>query len=218
MVVFFTVKKRILIYMAGLILLGTGFSLGFDSRKAVSNGYRVRIRSSATIDSQILGYLAKGEAVTVIQKTTNTSLLDGDENYWYEIVNAEGIQGWVFGSFLQVDQNSGSRKIREDRPKPLATQRNEYVRDTAQFKNAAGNSLSKGEREALLIAQEQLQKKFKRPVRANYSIAASNAGYQVNVTHIQTKTPAGKWVDQREGFGEIYLSPECRVLRVSLGP
>jgi hypothetical protein len=70
------------------------------AQKAVSKTYRVRIRSTPGLSGSILGYLSKGESVTVNQRGNSREKIDGKQEFWYQVATSSGVTGWVFGGFL----------------------------------------------------------------------------------------------------------------------
>lgn len=66
-----------------------------DSRSVATD--QLRIRSSASTDSEILGSLVKGDAVTVQE----------DTGEWLRITSADGTSGWVASEYISLpEQNS----------------------------------------------------------------------------------------------------------------
>jgi hypothetical protein len=93
-----------------------------------------------------------------------------------------------------------------------------YVSDASRFKRDGDPRLSPAERKAIAVARGALRRSFGRPVDAELSVAESPTGYQVNFTGLRTMTEGGQWAREPEGFGEVFLSGDLRVLRVDRGP
>ena len=68
---------------------------------ATADGLRVRLRS--TTDGFILGKLSSGQRVTVL-KTGRTESVGGKTAPWYRIRTSDGLIGWVFGGFLEIQK------------------------------------------------------------------------------------------------------------------
>jgi len=84
---------------------------------AVVNEDRLRFRADNNIHSKTLRYLDKGTIVTIVDKDENRVRIGELEDYWYNI-EYEGINGWVFGYYLDIftsyeNAKTGSRKYIE---------------------------------------------------------------------------------------------------------
>ena len=60
----------------------------------------VNFRRYANLTSQILGQLNNGDRVEVVQKGDKKEKIGQWNNYWYKIKTQQGIEGWVFGQFI----------------------------------------------------------------------------------------------------------------------
>ena len=61
----------------------------------------LRVRAQASVRSEVLSYLRRGEVVEVLQRGEQQERIDGALGYWLE-VTFEGVRGWAFGSHLEV--------------------------------------------------------------------------------------------------------------------
>lgn len=64
----------------------------------------VNFRREANLTSQILGQLNSGDQVKVVQKGEKKEKIGKWENYWYKIKTQSGIEGWIFGQFINENQ------------------------------------------------------------------------------------------------------------------
>jgi uncharacterized protein YgiM (DUF1202 family) len=69
----------------------------------------LRLRSGPSLSAEVRARLNKGDAVTVLDKSTFTATADGLTDHWYEVTNSSGIRGWVFGGYLDLEGSSGAR-------------------------------------------------------------------------------------------------------------
>lgn len=90
-------KLRFVIALLGVFIFAAAAGA---AQKATSTTYRVRIRAVPGLSGKIVGYLSKGESVTIAQRGASLEKIDGRRDYWYQIVNSSGVAGWVFGGFL----------------------------------------------------------------------------------------------------------------------
>jgi len=74
--------------------------LSIQSRWSVINSTHLRLREQPDINSKAITTLWKGYVLEVISQNTVSEILDNEEGYWYQ-VKYGGLQGWVFGAYLQ---------------------------------------------------------------------------------------------------------------------
>jgi uncharacterized protein YgiM (DUF1202 family) len=72
-------------------------------QKAVSKVSRLRIRENPKLDSEIIGFLAKGESVRLLDKSTFTYRVEDQVDYWCRVETSTGVRGWVFGGYLKIE-------------------------------------------------------------------------------------------------------------------
>ena len=72
---------------------------------AARNGLPVRGAASATAD--IVYKLRAGEVTKVLQRSAQPEQVGVYENYWYEVLAADGTAGYTFGEFLPVFESRG---------------------------------------------------------------------------------------------------------------
>ena len=52
-----------------------------------------------------------GYVLEVISRSTVREMVDGEEDFWYQI-SYDGLQGWVFGSYLEIFDNKEEAEIK----------------------------------------------------------------------------------------------------------
>ncbi|MBN2545531.1 MAG: SH3 domain-containing protein [Spirochaetes bacterium] len=77
---------------------------------AVVNEDRLRFRADNNIQSKTLRYLDRGTIVSIVDKDENRIRIGELEDYWYNI-EYEGINGWVFGYYLDIFTTYENAKI-----------------------------------------------------------------------------------------------------------
>lgn len=88
--------------------------LSIQSRWSVINSTHLRLREKPDINSKAITTLWKGYVLEVISQNTVSENLDDEEGYWYQ-VKYGGLQGWVFGAYLQFfdSKENAERSSRE---------------------------------------------------------------------------------------------------------
>jgi len=88
----------------GIIIYYAGRTWGYlePSRKATVTANNLRIRLRANTNSFVLGRVQDKEQVTVL-KIGPTATIGGQTAPWYRIQTANGLVGWVFGSFVEIE-------------------------------------------------------------------------------------------------------------------
>ncbi len=72
---------------------------------AVVRGDIVNARSGPNVISKKIGFVKKGELLTLIKRSDHKESIEGFSNYWYKYKNKAGEDSWVYGSFLTLYQN-----------------------------------------------------------------------------------------------------------------
>ncbi len=78
---------------------------------AVITSSHLRLRTEPSIKSKAITTLWRGYILEIVSRSPKMETVEGQENYWYQI-NYDGLQGWVFGSYLKVA--SSLEKAREE--------------------------------------------------------------------------------------------------------
>ena len=88
--------------------------LSIQSRWSVINSTHLRLREQPDLNSKAITTLWKGYVLEVISQNTISETLDDEEGYWYQ-VKYGGLQGWVFGAYLQFfdSKENAERSSRE---------------------------------------------------------------------------------------------------------
>lgn len=60
----------------------------------------LRVRKKPSADGEVVAHLRNASIAEVLSRTAYPETIEGKADYWYEI-SAEGIRGWVFGSYLK---------------------------------------------------------------------------------------------------------------------
>jgi len=76
------------------------FSIIYD---ATLNDTRVRLRSEPNLSCETLGYLEKGDAVKIVDRTDEKYEIDGENWYWYQVETSDEQTGWVYGKYLDIE-------------------------------------------------------------------------------------------------------------------
>jgi len=89
----------------GVIVFYAGRTWGYQepARKATVTANNLRIRLRANTNSFVLGRVQNTEQVTVL-KIGPTATIGGQTAPWYRIQTAAGLVGWVFGSFVEIEE------------------------------------------------------------------------------------------------------------------
>ena len=77
------------------------FSIIYD---ATLNDTRVRLRSEPNLSCETLGYLEKGDAVKIVDRSDEKFEIDGENWYWYEVETSDGKTGWIYGKYLDIEE------------------------------------------------------------------------------------------------------------------
>jgi hypothetical protein len=66
---------------------------------------RVRVRSAGNLQADTRGYLEKGDRVEVLEKSAEKMKIGEMTDYWYRVRRlSDGLTGWSFGPYLEVEQ------------------------------------------------------------------------------------------------------------------
>ena len=61
----------------------------------------LRLRLQPSLRAKILSNLIRGEVVKILKRGDVQESINGATNYWFEVM-IEGVNGWVFGSHLEL--------------------------------------------------------------------------------------------------------------------
>ena len=68
---------------------------------AIITSSHLRLREEPSIKAKAITTLWKGYVLEIISRSTKKEIVEGHENYWYQI-NYDGLQGWIFGAYIRV--------------------------------------------------------------------------------------------------------------------
>ena len=67
------------------------------------NDTLVRLRSEPNLSCETLGYLEKGYAVKIADRSDEKFEIDGESHYWYKVESENLPYGWVYGKYLDIE-------------------------------------------------------------------------------------------------------------------
>lgn len=85
---------------------------------AVIEASYLRLRERPEEGAALVTTLWRGYVLEVLSRSSVKEFVGDEEDYWYQ-VNYDGLQGWVFGSYLQIydsreDAEVEARAVRAD--------------------------------------------------------------------------------------------------------
>jgi hypothetical protein len=92
-------------------------------------GSRVRIRKAPGLESPVLGYLDRGEAVSLLRRSETKMRIDSMDDYWFEVSTDSRITGWSYGHFIAFDLSFTHRRLDTDNPEERLLQVLELLDD-----------------------------------------------------------------------------------------
>ncbi len=75
--------------------------LSVKNRWGVIESSHLRLRKRATVESPAITTLWRGYVLQIVSQGSQKEIIEDNENYWYQI-NYDGLNGWVFGSYLKL--------------------------------------------------------------------------------------------------------------------
>ena len=73
------------------------------NKQGIINDTRVRLRSEPNLSCETLGYLEKGDAVKIVDRSDEKFEIDGENWYWYQVETTDEQTGWVYGKYLDIE-------------------------------------------------------------------------------------------------------------------
>ena len=70
------------------------------------NDDRVRIRDGSGLETGTLGYINRGDEVTIIGKSKEKQKIEEMYEYWLQVKTADGLEGWVYGAYVNENTES----------------------------------------------------------------------------------------------------------------
>ncbi len=87
--------------------------LSIESNWAVITSSHLRLREHPTVDSAVITTLWRGYVLEVISKQNRQVEVEDRQDFWYQ-VQYGGLQGWVFGAYLEFyDTQEAAEKAGE---------------------------------------------------------------------------------------------------------
>jgi hypothetical protein len=66
------------------------------------NDTEVRVRENANLEAPVLGKLSTGDKVDVMDRSGDKMKVGRMEDWWYKVRTAAGLEGWVYGAYLDL--------------------------------------------------------------------------------------------------------------------
>jgi hypothetical protein len=64
------------------------------------NGEKVNLRNSPGVNGKVVGKVELGKILIQLEKSMDSVQIGESRNYWYRVSDLNGLQGWIFGKFL----------------------------------------------------------------------------------------------------------------------
>ena len=68
------------------------------------NNSNVRVRKSPNLESEQLGKISEGTVVKILEKSHEKMKISNMLDYWYKIKTKEGLIGWSYGYFIDMEE------------------------------------------------------------------------------------------------------------------
>jgi len=62
----------------------------------------VRVRSQPNLQGAQLGYVQTNDMVEILERSAEKMVVQDMNNYWYKIRKPDGMEGWVYGEFVEL--------------------------------------------------------------------------------------------------------------------
>jgi len=66
----------------------------------ICNGEKVNLRNSPGVNGQVVGKVEMDKILIQLEKSMDSVQIGESRNYWYRVSDLNGLQGWIFGKFL----------------------------------------------------------------------------------------------------------------------
>ena len=74
----------------------------------------VRVRKGPNAASEVIAHLRHRSVAEIVTRTPFPETLEDKSDFWYQ-VQAEGVRGWIFGSFIELyDSKAGAEQAAKD--------------------------------------------------------------------------------------------------------
>jgi hypothetical protein len=78
----------------------------------VFNDSNVRVREYPKLESVQLGKLNEGTVVKILEMSSEKMRIDDMNDYWYKIKTKEGLIGWSYGHFINLESNFDQSEVK----------------------------------------------------------------------------------------------------------
>jgi len=78
----------------------------------VFNDSNVRVREYPKLESVQLGKLNEGAVVRILEKSSEKMRIGDMNDYWYKIKTKEGLIGWSYGHFINLESNFDQSEVK----------------------------------------------------------------------------------------------------------
>lgn len=68
-----------------------------------SMGRELRMRDAPDAAGKLVGALGSDEEALVVGRSAEMALIDGMKAYWLRVIGVKGVEGWVYGGYLDAD-------------------------------------------------------------------------------------------------------------------
>ena len=65
----------------------------------------VRFRENYGLTNKVIRTFRKNENVSILGISPAIEIIDGNYEHWYQVMTRNGIKGWVYGAYLELDGN-----------------------------------------------------------------------------------------------------------------
>ncbi len=94
--------RTLLVDMTPLRTLLDRRGLVFRPRTGVLNASRVRVRALPNLDAQNRGYLEERQTVQLLDRSGVRMRIGETNAYWYLVQSEDGLRGWSYGHFIDL--------------------------------------------------------------------------------------------------------------------
>lgn len=86
-----------------------------EKQTTIVQSNELKIRISPNTQSAEIGKLTRGTEIKILQKSAEPIKIGNLEAHWYQIVSPEGLKGWVYGAYLNVDGKEDNSAVEEEK-------------------------------------------------------------------------------------------------------
>jgi hypothetical protein len=104
-------KKSLAMVFIFVIFSSAFAANSLQEKSRIITASAVRVRSEPQTTAKEITKLSVGTLVKEISKTDKKEKIGQDQDFWYQVVLADGKQGWVFGGFTESFDESKKEQI-----------------------------------------------------------------------------------------------------------